>query len=145
MSKLIRLLRRAHAIEVGAYHAYEGHWRSVKPVSDPVRGKIKDIQIDELIHRENLFRMLSELNSKPSRAQDLILLLVGKLVSASCRILPRRLAAYGAYVMEILGDVCYAQLAQVARDEGYPAMAVELDYMQRTEQEHKSFMKALSK
>lgn len=145
MSKLTRLLRQAHAIEIGAYNAYEGHWRNIKPIDRWERGRVKIIQVEELLHKEMLERMLKEVGGKPSRAQDALLWIIGKSISTACYVMGYKAAMWGAKIMEKMGGLCYKQLAKVARDEGYPAMAVDLDYMQRAEEEHEEFFKTCLK
>ena len=141
MTKLAKLLRQAHAIEIGAYNAYEGHWRNIKPIDRYERGRVKWIQVEELLHKEMLERMLREVNSKPSWAQDALLWIIGKSISAACYVMGYKAAMWGAKIMEKMGGLCYKQLAATARDEGYPAMGVDLDDMQKAEEEHEEFFK----
>jgi len=137
--KLIRLLQQAYAIEIGAFEAYEGHWRSLKTPQE--RGLIQAIQLEEVEHRENVERMLKELGAKPNRFYNAILYVIGKSISIGCRFMGYRLAMWGAGIMEKLGGACYKRIAREARDEGYPAMAVDLDEMQAAEERHETFFK----
>jgi len=137
--RLIKLLQQAYAIEIGAYEAYEGHWRSLKLPQE--RSQIQAIQLEELEHRENLDRMLKELKAEPNRAYNFMLLVIGKTISFGCKIMGYRLAMWGAGIMEKLGGFTYKQLAREARDEGYPWMACDLDDMQAAEERHEKFFK----
>lgn len=137
--KLTRLLRRAYAIEIGAYHAYEGHWRSL-PKDSVAQNTIKAIQCDEVIHRELILRMLKELESKPSPILNAVLWVIGKSISAACHVLGYKAAMWGAKIMEVMGAGLYRKLARIARDEGHPAMGVELDFMQRSEEDHERYL-----
>lgn len=144
MTLLAKLLRQAHAIEVGAYNAYEGHWRSL-PLDSDERGKIKFIQVDELIHKENVEAMLKELGAKPSWAQDAFLWIIGKSISTACSVMSYRMAIWGARMMERLGAVCYNRIAIEALREGRRDMAVKLMDMQRAEQDHEKYLISILK
>lgn len=139
--KLIRLLKVAHAIEIGAYQAYEGHWRSIMPISHPDRFVVKIIQVEELIHREAIFKMLNELGAKPSPALDSILWVVGRCVSATCYIAPKLATKLGARIMESFAVAQYFEIASVAREAGFPEMAAELREFAMTELEHEAFFR----
>lgn len=141
MKKLIRLLKQAHAIEVGAYQAYEGHWKNIKPLSNPIRGKVKRIQIDELLHKEAIEKMLKELDSKPSFILDSILFIIGRSISIGCYIFGYRMTMWGAKIMEILGSNTYWELSKVAYEAGSPKMCRELRNMAYQEEEHEKFFK----
>jgi rubrerythrin len=140
MSKLVRLLRQAHAVETGAYNAYEGHWRSLKNKEE--REKVESIQKEEWFHRQTVGWMLIGLKSEPSEFLETILYLIGKTISLACYVMGYRAAMWGAKIMEVMGKNIYKNLAQVARDEGYPALAVELDFMQKGEEEHEKYFKS---
>ncbi len=137
--RLIRLLKQAHAIEIGAYQAYEGHWRNIKPIDRFERGKVKWIQVDELLHKETLEKMLKELDSKPSLILDAILWCIGKSISIGCYVMGYRMAMWGAKIMEVMGSNCYWTLAREAYNSGYPHMHTELCKMARQEEEHEQF------
>lgn len=139
-SKTIKLLKRAHAIETGAFEAYEGHANSVKDPQE--KYKIQEIQKDEWFHRQAIEWFLIDLKSEPNPFLDFVLYLIGRSISLSCYVMGRKAAMWGAKIMESLGSNIYKELAKVARNEGYPAMAVELDHMQKTEEEHERFFKS---
>lgn len=140
MNKLVRLLKQAHAVETGAYNAYEGHWRSLKKESE--RNKVQEIQKDEWFHRQSVGWMLIELKSEPSEFLETVMYLVGKTISIACYVMGYRAAMWGAKIMEVMGKNIYKKLAQIARDEGYPAMGVELDLMQKAEESHEEYFKS---
>lgn len=144
MKKLIRLLKQAHAVEIGAYHAYEGHWRSLDAGSN-ARKKIKQIQADELEHKMSVERMLKELNSKPNKVLGVALWIIGKTISALCHVMGYKMAMFGAKIMEVMGKNIYKKLAREARNECYVAMAIELDSMQRSEESHEEYFKSVLK
>jgi len=107
MSKLVRLLKLAHSIEIGAYHAYEGHWRNTK---DPTtRKRLQEIQEEENFHRQQVRFMLSEVKSSPNFFLDFSMYLVGKSVSVSCYVMGYKAAMWGAKIFEILGPIFYTK------------------------------------
>ncbi len=140
--KLIRMLQRAHAIEIGAYHAYEGHWRSL-PDGSTEQTLVKRIQQDEVEHRDELIEMLTELEARPNFFYDSLLWLIGKSISLACHVMGYKAAMWGAKIMEIGGAIVYKSLAQEARDEGYPHFGVTLDYMQKSEERHEAILDVL--
>lgn len=138
--KLIRLLKQAHAIEIGAYNAYEGHYKSVK---DPDKSiEIRLIRLEEAVHQMNIKSMLSHLGSKPSRFLDGVLWCIGKTISAGCYIFGYRLAMRGALIMEILGSGVYYRLARAAVDANKHEMALKLIEMAQQEERHEEFFES---
>jgi demethoxyubiquinone hydroxylase (CLK1/Coq7/Cat5 family) len=137
MKELIEMLKRAHAIEIGAYHAYLGHYRNVK---DPFESaQIQAIRIDESGHRKEVAWMLSELGAKPNRFYDAILWCIGKTISAGCYVFGYRMAMWGAKVMEVLGSEVYENLAAQAILDEKMWMVGKFAHMAQTEKEHEEF------
>lgn len=139
MTKLIRLLKQAHAVETGAYNAYEGHWRSLKDESD--REKVKAIQKDEWFHRQAVGFMLIDLKSEPSEFLETIFYLIGKTISLACYVMGYRAAMWGAKIMEVMGSQIYWKLAKEAYDSGHKEWHGELCKMARQEEAHEAFFK----
>jgi rubrerythrin len=139
MIKLLLMLQWAHAVEVGAYEAYEGHWRSL-PDGTTGQRTIKAIQIDELRHKEAIEHILESFGSKPNALFDGLVWCVGKTISISCRFMGHRMAMWGAKVMEVMGANLYKKIAKLARNQGYYTMAVNLDWMQNAEEDHQRFI-----
>lgn len=140
MKRLIRLLQLAHAIEIGAYNAYEGHWNSI-PANEVERIKIWVIQCEEYLHREELKKMLRKLDAKPSKILDAILWVIGKSISVSCYVMPRKMAMWGAEIMEIMGSGIYYRVAEAALDEDQLKMCHDLVKMGRQEERHEQFFR----
>lgn len=138
--KLARMLQQAHAIEIGAYHAYEGHCKSL-PIDSDVRRRIRIIQNEEFHHRSVVYAMLRIIDSKPDPILDTLFLAIGKTISIACRVMSRKMAMFGAKIMERLGDVCYARIAAEARRSNLIGLALQLERMQKTEKEHETFFK----
>jgi len=143
MSRLVTILQKAHAGENAAYLAYEGHWRSLSKKNPSAAETIKDIQKDEWFHRQSVGFMLIELDARPSPAREALMWLIGKTTSALCYVSGNWASAVGAEMIEKIGSVSYWEAAELARDEGYPAMATYLEEMARTEEEHETFFKLL--
>lgn len=137
--RLIRLLKQAHAIEIGAYHAYEGHWRSLAETKPDEAKQIVWIQSEEQDHKLAVERLLRSLNAKPSKILDGILWIIGKTISGACHVMGYRAAMFGAKIMEKLGSNTYWVLAREAYNSGHPEMHSELCSMARNEEEHEKF------
>lgn len=143
MTKLILLLQWSHAVEVGAYQAYEGHWRAIPSKFSKKVNTIKSIQADELEHKLAIEDMLLRLHTKPNWLMDAFVWTIGKTISVSCRFMGLRMANYGAAIMELMGANLYQKVAKVARNEGYPFMASELYYFHLVEKHHERLIKYL--
>ena len=139
MGKLVRILRLAHAIEIGAYEAYEGHWRTVK--NDGQRKILQRIQKDEWFHKQAVGFMLIELEAKSNKFLDSIMYFIGKSVSISCYVIGYRAAMWGAKLFEIMGSGIYRQASAEAFKIRHIRMYRELWEMNRTEKEHEEFFK----
>lgn len=137
------LLKRAYAIEIGAYNAYVGHARSF-PRGSAEREKIREIQWQELEHKDSLGKMLTELGEKPNPALNFLFLLIGKSVSFACEYMPEELAAWGAKMMEKMGSATYWELAREATNSGHQQFHAKLCAMARQEQAHEEFFKTMN-
>lgn len=143
MRKLIRQLKFAHAAEIAAYHAYEGHWRSVsnKAEQDYIRG----IALDELKHIATLKKMLQGMRSQPSPFLDRAGTIVGELLGLACFYTGWRLPMWIAGMMEKIGTASYRDIAETAiKNERY-LMAAKLLQMAKVEQEHEEYFEKLRK
>ncbi len=141
MKKLIRQLKFAHAAETAAYHAYEGHWRSVSNQAE--QDYIKTIQLDELRHIYALERMLEGLQTKPNRILDHAGKVVGELLGLACFYTGWRLPMWVAGVMEKIGTASYKEIADEAIKQERYLMAVLLLEMAKSEQAHEEYFEKL--
>lgn len=139
--RLAKMLQQAHAIEIGAYQAYRGHCRSLPSGSDE-RRRIRIIQLDELNHRKTVAAFLKELGSKPSPVLDWTFWIIGRTISVGCHVIGRRMAMWGAKIMEKLGGICYHRIAEEANKEGLDRMSSELRFMQYMEEKHEEFFRS---
>lgn len=143
MNKLIFLLKYAHAVEIGAYNAYEGHWRSL-PNGSIAQDTIKAIQIDEKNHQQALEGFLQAFNSKPSPILDGILWCIGKSISMACHFMGYNAAMLGAKIMEKLGSAIYFNLAREAASFD-SVLSNTLYTMGTVEEDHERFISILRK
>ena len=139
------MLQKAHAGEWAAYLAYEGHSASLIKTNPSAASFIKEIQKEEWFHRQTVGFMLIELKGEPSPIREMIMFFIGRSASALCYISGNWASAVGAELIEHIGATSYKEMAELARDEGYPAMAVELEYMARVEEQHAKFFQSLKK
>jgi len=137
MKNLVRLLQNAHSGEIAAFHAYEGHWRSVRDTSERIA--IQLIQLDELRHRIEIYKFLTILAARPNKYQDFLFFLIGKFLSGLCYCTGWLAPMWGALLIEQLGVVNYAELSIEANKEGFPTMAERLLDMGQKEREHEQY------
>jgi hypothetical protein len=95
---LDRLVRLAYSAEKAAAYAYRGHARSVRDHDEQVA--VRNIEIDEWQHRENLARFMAKLGIRPSRWLELKYHVIGKLISISCHLIGHFLPMYFAGRLE---------------------------------------------
>src|ERR1044072_6823642 len=80
--QLIALLQKAYSAEQAAAYAYRGHWHSVKDEGE--RDRIRQIENEELHHRELVGDMLEQLASEPSRSRELRSRFLGRVLGGLC-------------------------------------------------------------
>ena len=136
-SRLVKLLQKAHAGEIAAACAYEGHWRSVKDLSEKI--KIQLIQIDEIKHQIEVLEFLNSLGARPSKIRDTVFTVIGKTLSVGCYFTGWFLPMWGALLIEQIGVVNYEELAIEAEKEGHKEMSDKLREMGKLEKEHETY------
>lgn len=139
MSQLIKMLQKAHAGEIAAYHAYQGHWKAL-PLGEQ-RTKIQEIQKDELEHREIIVKILKHLGAKPSRFRDMVFMVIGKLASFLCKWSGWTLPMKGALLIEKIGTIGYLDIMEMAIIHGFPDIAVISLGMATKEEEHQEYFR----
>jgi len=138
---LIKMLQHAHAAELAAYHAYEGHWRSVSDLKE--QEAIKKIQQEEWQHVQSIERMLERLGSKPNRVRDTVFTVIGKTMSFLCYHTGWFLPMWGALVIEKIGVSGYYEILTQALYEGHPELCILLMVMMKAEEDHKAYFEGL--
>lgn len=134
--KLVKALQDAHAGELAAYYAYQGHWESLKDPSE--RAALQEIQQDELEHIIFLSHYLNKMGFKPSPIKDFVWTTIGKTIGALCHVtgwyLPMRVAG----IMERIGTKSYIEISAIARAEGHEILAKKLLDMAEVEKRHEN-------
>jgi len=137
--KLIRALQWAYSGELAAYHAYEGHWKSVK---DPREKKeIHQIQRDEWEHRECLAGFLKQLGSAPDIRLEFMFTVIGRTISFLCYLGGWFIPMYGAGKLESGNIIEYEIAAQWARLCGEDHMIHEFLHMAEVEWDHELYFR----
>lgn len=135
------MLKFAHAAEIAAYHAYEGHWRSVSNQIE--RQYIQKIAFDELKHIGTLRAILATMNAKPNKFLDMCGKTVGEMVGFACYHTGWRLPMIVAGLMEKIGTSSYRKIAYEAAENGKRLLALQLMKMADNEDEHDAYFKEL--
>lgn len=137
--ELIYLLQNAHAGELAAFHAYEGHQISV---SDPVeREDLKKICEEEWTHRICIAGFLEKLNATPRLRREMIMKCVGLTIGFLCRIGGWLIPMYGAGKLESGNIVEYEVAARLAHRCGYTEFIDPLLHMAEVEWDHELYFR----
>lgn len=139
VNKLIRSLQAAYSGELAAYHAYEGHWRSVRDKKE--KEDIQRIQKEEWDHRVCIGDFLAKLNAKPNPQLEKKFSFIGKLISFLCYIGGWFIPMYGAGKLEASNIVEYEDAARLAFQNKLPEMAKVLLHMAEIEWEHELYFR----
>src|SRR5262245_37189354 len=102
-AKLIDLLKRAYSAEKAAAFAYVGHSGSLKNADE--KAAVKQIEIDEWEHRENVHAIMKKYNLPVSRWYEFKFRIIGKIISASCYVIGWFMPYFFAGKLES-GNVC---------------------------------------
>ena len=135
---LIRILQNAHAGELAAAFAYQGHWKSLKK-SATERERIKKIEREEWEHRENVARWLEKLNAKPRPMREKVFWTIGKTIGAACFVSGWFFPMYFAGRLESGNVQEYVDAAEYAKELGMLECFDEMMEMSRVEGEHELF------
>lgn len=141
ISKLIKALQWAHASELGAYYAYQGHWESLSNLKQIQQ--IQRIQKDELNHAASLKAYLEQLNSNTHNPMDQFFTLVGKILGYMCKVFGWRIPMIIAGLLERIGKNSYTNMSQQAEDLQMYKLAAELEAMGKIEEQHELYFKNL--
>jgi demethoxyubiquinone hydroxylase (CLK1/Coq7/Cat5 family) len=141
--QLIRILQAAYSGELAAAYAYRGHWKSL---SDPVEQEsVQRIEHEEMVHREKVGRILSELKSGPLRFREIKMSLIGRTIGMLCHLAGWFMPMYFAGRLESRNVCEYESAATHARRLGLTEFETELRVMATVEREHEIyFMQAIA-
>jgi len=101
--KLRRLLQMAYSAEKAAAFAYIGHAHSVRHPEE--KKAIKQIEIDEWNHREEVLKIMNQYEISPSKYFEIRFHIIGRVISMSCYIIGWFMPYYFAGRLES-GNVC---------------------------------------
>ncbi len=137
---LIAVLRRAHAGELAAALAYEGHARSLV---DPTEAEeVSAIAVEEWEHRRAVRRMLEDLGARPRTLREALFRGMGLLIGTLCHVSGWLLPMYGAGRLESGNIREYEEAAGLAILAGQWRFAPELLRMAEVEWEHERYFRA---
>jgi demethoxyubiquinone hydroxylase (CLK1/Coq7/Cat5 family) len=135
--QLIRILQAAYSGELAAAYAYRGHWKSL---SDPTEQEsVQRIEHEELVHREKVGCILSELESGPLKFREIKMSLIGRTVGLLCHLTGWFMPMYFAGRLESRNVCEYESAARHARRLGLTEFEIELRLMAAVEREHEVF------
>ncbi len=138
-TKLIEILQHAYSGELGAIHAYRGHWKSVSNLEE--KKKIREIEQEEVAHRECIGIMLCKLSAKPISKQERLMELVGKTIAFLCQVGGWFIPMYGAGRLESKNIREYEEAAKYARIAGYTEFIDDLLTMAEIEWDHEQYFR----
>lgn len=137
--KLIQLLQRAYSGELAAANAYRGHWQSVRDPQE--KAAIFQIEIDELLHRQCVGKMLIQLGAAPRPWLEFKMNLIGKTIGLLCHFGGWFMPMYGAGRLERDNIDEYIHAADYANRCGCPEMIPDLLHMAELEWEHERYFR----
>lgn len=140
LDELIKILRLAYSGELAAAYAYRGHWRSLK--DEAGRTRIRQIEEEELHHRQLVGRMLEQVGAKPNRAREFRAAVIGRTLGAMCHVTGWLLPMYGAGKLESRNINEYEAAARHASRSGRAEFVDCLLAMAEVEWEHEKYFRA---
>lgn len=142
-TKLIELLQKAFSGERAAALAYNGHWKTLKDVSEIQI--VKKIEEDEWRHREQIRLILLELNAEPLFLREMFFYLVGRGIGIICHFCGRFCSAFFAGILESKNVDEYAQALELAKETGLKKYFEIFIEMRETEREHEIVLREMIK
>jgi rubrerythrin len=134
---LVDLLKKAYSAERAAAFAYQGHAASVNIIDE--KKSIKQIEMDEWKHREDVLIIMKEYNVPISKFYEWRFFVVGKIISNACFIIGWFMPFYFAGRLES-GNVCeYFRMKQYFNSIGITKHDVMLYEMGIKEKEHEVY------
>ena len=135
--KLVDLLKKAYSAEKAAAFAYQGHASAVKNPEE--KKAIKQIEMDEWNHREEVLKIMQRFNIPVSKAYEFRFHVIGKIISFSCHVIGWFMPFYFAGRLES-GNVCeYFRMKQYFNSIGIKDYDVMLYEMGLKEKEHEVY------
>lgn len=139
LDSLVRILRLAYSGELAASLAYAGHWRSARRESERLR--IREIELEEIHHRELVGGMLAELGFAPDASRERRAKLIGTILGALCHVAGRFAPIYGAGRLESRNIREYETAARFAALSGNARFVDCILTMAEVEWEHEHYFR----
>lgn len=137
---LIQILQAAHAGELAAAYAYQGHWRSrIGARRRSERDEIRRIEAAEWHHRTQVADLLGALGAGPVWWREATMGAIGRFFGALCFLGGRFLPMYAAGRLEAMNVGQYVDAAAHARASGHEAFGAQLDAMVDEEARHEAW------
>lgn len=135
--QLVDLIKQAYSAEKAAAFAYIGHAASVNDKDE--KAAIRQIEIDEWNHREEMMMLMTKYNLSPSKWYEFKFHVIGKIISGSCFVIGWFMPFYFAGRLES-GNVCeYFRMKQYFNSLGITDHDVVLYEMGMKEKEHEIY------
>ena len=138
---LVKILQNAYSGELAAAYAYRGHWKSLEDAAEIKR--IKQIEVEEWLHREKVGRLLAGLRAKPLRRKEARMWLIGRTAGVACHVTGWFLPMYFAGRLETANVGEYESAARHAAELGLIEFESELRVMAAVEREHEIFFMSI--
>lgn len=134
---LVRSLQMAYSAERAACFAYQGHAGAVNDPQEKIA--IRQIELDEWHHREEVLAIMNEYNIPVSKFFELRFYIIGKVISASCYVIGWFMPFFFAGKLES-GNVCeYFKMMQYFHELGITKHNQVLYEMGIREKEHEVY------
>jgi hypothetical protein len=124
---------------MAAAFAYRGHWRS--RAAGPERDRIRQIEAEELGHRDRVGAWLGKLGAAPRPGREKVFRAIGRFLGHSCFLSGWFFPMYFAGRLESRNVLEYEEAALYARQLGMDECVEDMLDMARVESEHEAFFR----
>lgn len=138
--RLIAQLQLAYSGELGAGHAYRGHWRSLRDPDE--RARVRQIEDEEWHHRRLVGEMLAGLEARPRPLREAAFWIIGKTLGTLCHLGGWFAPMYGAGRLERRNIKEYEDAAAFALASGRADLIDCLLTMAEVEWDHEQYFRA---
>jgi len=132
--RLIVILQNAHAGELAAAYAYQGHRRTLR--SEDERAELLRIEESEWLHRAHVAVMLAELRAHPRWRREVVMGMIGRVFGLLCFASGWFMPMYMAGRLEAMNVGEYERARSAAEQLGLPAFVDQLEAMRVEEDRH---------
>ena len=135
---LVRILQDAHAGELAAAYAYQGHSRSLwrHPAA---RAEVERIEAAEWHHRRLVAALLVALDARPRRPREWLMAVTGRFFGLLCFVGGWFAPMYAAGRLEAMNVGQYSDACEAAAGLGLDDAVVQLDEMTAEEDRHEQW------